>query len=177
MRVDALAASVAVLVALTLLQLALQFLFQVARVGLHGQFNVGELPRALFLMPLALFCGVACAEAARDRGLTLRIAVAVSALSIALSIPMGLVGIAFDHGWLRFEQAGLGEKLWYTFLFWWVAALAFAVVVMVRSTLFARLRALIYALIFLVAPAYWLPAGALWTLLPPDVRNSDPSAR
>ena len=162
-RDDAVPASAAVLVALALLQLALQFLLQVARVGVQGEFNVGEIPRALFLLPLALFCGVACAETARDRSLALRIAVAVCALSIAMSIPMGLVGVAFARGWLPFEHQGLGEKLWYTFLFWWIAALAFAIVGLVRSTLLARLRSLVYALIFLVAPAYWLPAGALWT--------------
>ena len=155
--------SAAVLVALALLQLALQFLLQVARIGLQGEFNIGEIPRALFLLPLALFCGVACAETARDRSLTLKIAVAVSALSIAMSIPMGLVGIAFGRGWLSMEHQGLGEKLWYTFLFWWIAALAFAIIGLVRSTLLVRARALAYTLIFLVAPAYWLPAGALWT--------------
>ena len=170
---DALPASVAVLAALALLQVGVQLALQVARVGLQGEFNVAEIPRALFLMPLALFCGVACAEAARDRGLTLKIAVAVSALSVAMSIPMGLVGIAFNYGWLPFENQGLGEKLWYTFLFWWIAALAFAIVGLVRSTLFARLRALVYASIFLVAPAYWLPAGALWTPAYDGVQSAD----
>ena len=162
-RIDALPASIAVLVALALLQLALHFGLQVARVGLHGQFNIGEIPRALFLLPLALFCGLACAEAARDDGLTLKIAVAVSALAVAMSVPMGVVGFAFSYGWLPFEHEGLGEQLWYTFLFWWCAALIFAITGLVRVSLRARLRAIGYVLLFLVAPAYWLPAGSLWT--------------
>ena len=162
-RIQALPASVAVLVALALLQLALHFGLQVARVGLNGQFNLSELPRALFLLPLALFFGLACAEAARDATLTLRIAVAVSALSLAMSVPMGAVSIAFNYGWLPSEHEGLGEQLWYTFLFWWVASLLLLVVGVVRASILARLRAVAYALLFLVAPAYWLPAGALWT--------------
>lgn len=161
---EALPESIAVLVALALVHLALQFGFQVARVGLQGTFNIHELPRAVFLLPLALFCGLACAEAGRDAGLALRVAVAVSALAVALSVPMGLVGLAFAYGWLAFEQPGLGEQLWYTFLLWWIAALAFALAQLVRAAWIARLRAIGYALVILVAPAYWLPAGVLWSL-------------
>ena len=174
-RPEALPASVAVLIALALVHLALQFGLQVARVGWSGEFNIDELPRALFLLPLALFTGLACAQAAQDDGLTLRIAVAVSALSVAMSLPMGLIGLAFGFGWLPEHQI-LGQQLWYTFLFWWIAALAFVIAALVRSPLLARLRAVAYALIFLVAPAYWLPAGALWTAYDDAAQSTDRSA-
>lgn len=162
-RLAALPASIAVLVALALLYLAIQFGFQVARVGLDGTFNIQELPRALFLLPLALFSGLACAETARDAGLALRIAVAVTAIAVALSVPMGLVGLAFAYGWLAFEHQGVGAQLWYLFLVWWIAALVFAIAGLVRARWFARLRAVAYSLVILVAPAYWLPAGVLWS--------------
>jgi hypothetical protein len=172
----AIPATVAVLLALALIQLALGLGLQVARVGLHGQFNLYELPRTLFLLPLALFCGLACAEAARDASLTLRIAVAASALSVALTIPMGIIGIAFAYDWLPRADRDLGWELWTTFLFWWAAALAFAIFALVRRSLLARLRAIGYGLLLLVAPAYWMPAGQLWSAPDDGAQYADPSA-
>jgi len=174
-RAEALPPSIAVLVALALVHLALQFGLQVARVGWPGEFDIGELPRALFVLPLALFTGLACAQAAGDESLTLRIAVAVSALSVAMSVPMGLMGLAFRFGWLPPEHQGLGQQLWYTFLFWWIAAIVFVIAGLVRSPWFARVRAIAYAVVFLVAPAYWLPAGALWTVPYDPAQSADRS--
>jgi hypothetical protein len=159
---DALVPSLHVLIALVLVYLAVSFGFQVGRVGLSGQFNIQELPRALFLLPLSLFCGLACAAVGRDASLVLRVAVAAVALSVALAIPMGLVSIALTHDWLPIVRQSLGWELWYTFLFWWAGALTFAIVVLVRAPLLSRLRAVAYGLVLLVAPVYWMPAGELW---------------
>jgi len=160
---DALVPSVHVLMALVLLYLAVSFGFQVGRVGLSGQFNIQELPRALFVLPLSLFCGLACAAATRDASLVLRVAVAALGLSVALAILMGLVSLALTHDWLPIDRQSLGWELWYAFLFWWAGALTFAIAGLVRAPLFARLRAVAYGLVLLVAPVYWMPAGELWS--------------
>ncbi|MGH8663072.1 MAG: hypothetical protein ACREUX_02280, partial [Burkholderiales bacterium] len=152
-----------VLAALGLLHVAVAFVFQLAGVGLDGQLNLYELPRALFLLAAALLCGVACAEAANDSGLALRIAVAATALAVVLSIPIGLTGLLFERGGLDRARPQLGPYLWYGFLLWWAAAISVAIVRLVRASPVIRLRAVAYGLILLVAPAYWIPAGPLWS--------------
>ena len=174
-RPDALSPTLRVLVALVLVHLVLSFVFQVARIGPNGQFAFDELPRALFLLPLALFCGLACAEAGRDANLALRVAVAISALAVALIVPMGLVSLGVQRGWFPVEAQRYGVELWYTFLFWWAAASAFAIAGLVRAPLFARLRAIAYGLVLLVAPAYWMPAGQLWSPAYDEAQSADPS--
>jgi hypothetical protein len=167
--------SIAVLLALVLLQFALSLAFALARVGLHGQLNLYEVPRALFLLPLALFCGLACAEAGRDARLTLRVAIAASALSIVISIPSGLLGVAFAYEWLPIEQAELGWEIWYTLLFWWAAALMVAIGGLIRVGWLARARAAFYGLVLLVAPVYWIPHGELWSKAYDAAQSADPA--
>lgn len=153
--------SVRMLIALGLLHIGITVASQIAVVGWPGILSLDALPGAFWMLGLALLCGVACAEATRDANLALRLAVAVLALAVILSVPIGIVAVVLQRDWFPALRA-FGGYVWHAFLLWWGGAVVIAILRLARASHFARMRAVVYGLLLLVAPVHWIPASALW---------------
>jgi hypothetical protein len=153
--------SAPLLIALGLLHIAISVVSQMAVVGLPGVLSLEALPGAFWMLGLALLCGVACAEAARDASFALRLAVAVLALAVVLSVPIGIAAVVLQRDWWPALQP-FANHIWQAILLWWAAAVVVAIARLVHASVIARLRAVAYGLLLLVAPIYWIPAASLW---------------
>jgi hypothetical protein len=155
------APSVRLVIALGLLHIGITVASQIAVVGLPGALSLEALPGAFWMLGLALLCGVACAEATRDASLALRLAVAVLALAVVVSVPIGIAAVVLQRDWFPSLQP-FGSHIWHAFLLWWGSAVVIAILRLTRAPHFARMRAVVYGLLLLVAPVHWIPASALW---------------
>jgi hypothetical protein len=89
--------------------------------------------------------------------------VAACALAAIIAVPAGVTWMLFARGILESIRPRFGLGLWHTFGAWWATALSVALFRLVRASALIRLRAVAYGLLVLVAPAYWIPAGPLWS--------------
>ena len=149
-----------VLVVMTLMML---LAFGIIYVGINGQFNYDELPRALLFVPLTLLLGVVAARRTGDRSLLLALPVALVAASLVANLVCGSLALLMQQ-----KIIVMATKHWkwlfYLQIAWWTAIILVAswrlVPAPARSRRAAGIAMLGVAL--LVAPALWYPRDHLW---------------
>lgn len=145
---------------LVALDVVLLFVFAVAAVGLEGELNIYELPRALLFVPLVLALGLAAARFDREsRLLTLPVALASAGLFFTV-MSSGLYLLA-QRQWLPFT-----EMYWaffdYVAIAWSAVVVVLAVSSLTSAVLWARAFLAAAGVVLLVLPALWLPLGLMW---------------
>ncbi len=143
------------------LNLLLLFLLGVASIGFHGEFNVYEVPRALLFVPATLLFALL---AVRLGGATsqLRIAIALIAAGLVLSLLLGAAGVLF----LRLPPRLVGGNWWPTLFYgglvWWTLVIAMCVARFVNAGARRNLMVMAAGWLLLAAPMLWYPQNYLW---------------
>ncbi len=148
-------------IALVLMELLLQLLFDMAGTGLHGQFNHDELPQALLFVPLTLLLGVAAARRMGDRSLILTLPLALVAAGLVISLLGGAVGVLMQHKVIA-VAAKHGHWLFYAQMAWWCAIIVFALRRFVPEPLPRAAGLAVLGVALLAAPLLWFPSHHLW---------------
>ncbi len=148
-------------IALVLMELLLQLVFDMAGTGLQGQFNYDALPQALLFVPLTLLLGVAAAHRAGDRSLMLALPVALVAAGLVISLAGGAMGVLLQH-----EIIVVAAKHWrwlfYVQMAWWCAIIVFAMGRFLPQRWLHSARLAVLGVALLAAPLLWLPSHHLW---------------
>ena len=146
---------------LVALDLAVLFLFALAAVGLPGDLNVYELPRALLFVPLVLVLGMTAAPLDAE-GEILRLPVALAAAGLLFTLLTSAMYLLAQHQWLPYV-----ETYWtyfdYFALAWSAAVVIAAVMHLTAGALWARGLVSAAGVVLLVLPSLWLPMGLLWS--------------
>lgn len=154
--------SAEVFVALAGLNVLLLFLLGVASVGVKGQFNVYEFPRALLFVPATLLFALMAMRISGRNGLLLPLAVALTASGLVLSLLWGATGLLL----LRFPSgfsAGYGWLfLFYGAVVWWALVIAAAVRQLVDAGAARNCVIMLAGWVLLVSPVLWYPQNYLW---------------
>ena len=145
---------------LVVIDLVLLLVFAVAAVGLDGELNLYELPRALMFVPLALALGMAAARVDRHVEL-LRLPVALAAAGLLFTVLTSGMYLLAQRQWLPFA-----ETYWAffdDFTLVWSAAVVLLATLRLTSGAF-RPRALlgVAGVVLLVLPSLWIPVGLIW---------------
>jgi hypothetical protein len=148
----------AVLVAFSI---AVSVLLGVAAVGIHGEFNYYELPRALMVVPLVLALGLLVARVNGDPKAVLVLAVALVAAGIVVTIVMGALGLLVHHKILA-TAGRLWKYIHYFTYAWWAVVIAAAVLRLAPLRSYRSLGNVAAGLLLLVLPMWFLPHGYLW---------------
>ena len=146
--------------ALVVVDIVLLFLFAFAVVGVQGEINMVELPRALMFVPLALVLGMVARRI--DPGIELlRLPVALTAAGIFFTLATSVLYLLAYAQWLPFL-----ETYWLYFDYLWVAwaviVVALGAATLISSTLSARAFVGMCGIGLLVLPSFWVPVGLLW---------------
>jgi hypothetical protein len=149
------------LTALVVLHIAVLFLIGVASVGINGEVNYYELPRALMIVPLVLLFGLLVARGNGDPKAVLVLAVALTAAGIVVTIVAGALGLLVQHKILTIP-GHQWKYVHYLTYGWWAAVVAVTVWRLAPSDARRRLGSVAAALILLVLPAWLFPQGYLW---------------
>lgn len=154
------ALSAELFVLLVALDFVLLFVFAVAAVGLEGDVNIAEIPRALLFVPLALGLGL-MAGRLDSEGELLRLPVALAAAGLFFTVMSSAMYLMAQRQWLPFL-----ETYWAFFDYFalaWSAAVVVAAAVRLTSGAFWKRGALgIAGVTLLVLPSLWLPLGLIW---------------
>jgi hypothetical protein len=161
-------------VAQVVLAAAVSFLIGVASVGLPGQFNFYELPRALLFVPLTLLFGLVIARLNKDPEAVLVLAVALTAAGTVVTIAIGALGLVAQHKILE-VSAQHWRLVHYLSSAWWAAIMMAAVLRLAPPDVRLRFGAFVVGLFLLVLPAWMIPQGYLWT--PRFDPNADAGSR
>jgi hypothetical protein len=134
--------------------------FAVAAVGLDGELNVHELPRALMFVPLALALGI-MARRVDAEGELLRLPVALAAAGLLFTALTSAMYLLAQRQWLPFL-----ETYWtffdYFALAWSAAVVIVAAVRLTSGALWRRAALGVAGVALLVLPSLWMPLGLLW---------------
>lgn len=146
---------------LVVLDVLLLFLFAFAAVGLEGELNMYELPRALMFVPLALALGMVARQVDRQGDL-LRLPVALAAAGILFTLVTSALYLLAQRQWLPFL-----ETYWSYFDYFWLAwsavVVVFAAVTLLSGAMISRAFIGLAGVVLLVLPSYWLPMGLVWS--------------
>ena len=149
-----------VFAALVVVDVLLLFAFAFAVVGLQGEINTYELPRALMIVPLALALGM-LAQQVDGRIELLRLPVALASVGIWFTASTSVLYLLAQHQWLPFVEA-----YWTWFDDIWVAWSAAVVVLagftLTSGALIARTLVGLAGIVLLILPSLWMPVGLLW---------------
>jgi hypothetical protein len=159
-------ASVEQLVALVLIDLALDSLSDLAASGLDGRLNFWGLPGALFYLPLLLLAAYIVSRRERDGALALLLPVAVLAARQYLTLAGAVLGLAADAGWLELSERAQSVALDWGPLLWFLLTAGFALLCLTRREPGAKLLHFGIVAALVVAPLGLLPRtaiGLLWT--------------
>lgn len=159
---DAFSPSADVFVALVALNLLLLFVLGVASVGLDGEFNAYEIPRALLFVPATLLFGLVAMRISGRDGSLLLFAVAVVAAGLVLSLLWGAAGLLIQHLPRRLAGGNWWPYLYYGFMAWWALVVVAAVARLASAGPGRNLAILLTGWATLVAPLMWYPQGYLW---------------
>lgn len=142
------------------IDLLLLFAVAVAAVGLQGELNLYELPRALMFVPLVLALGVIAARF-DEEGELLRVPVALAAATLLFTLLTSLLYLLAMRQWLPFA-----EMYWayfdYFALAWSGLVVVIAVMSLTTGRLWGRAMVAVAGLVVLVLPSLWMPMGLLW---------------
>lgn len=152
---------------LFVLDLVALFVFAVAAVGLKGEVNLYELPRAFMFVPLALAVGLLAARLERshagaDRdGEILRLPVALAAAGLLFTVVTSGMYLLAQRQWLPFTEA-----YWWYFdqlsLGWSALVVLNAAGRVLEASLVRRAAVGVAGIALLVLPSWWLPIGLIW---------------
>lgn len=144
------------------LNLLLLFLLGVASIGLHGQFNAYEVPRALLFVPAMLLFALLAARAGSAAGSLLQIAVALAAAGLLLSLFFGVAGLLLLHLPRRLVGGQWWNYVFYAAVLWWTLVIAAGVARLVNAGPGRNLLVMMMGWLLLVAPMLWYPQNYLW---------------
>jgi hypothetical protein len=147
--------------ALIVLGVAVSLLLGVAAIGVDGQLNYYELPRALMGVPLMLALGVFVARMNGDPKAVLVLAVALTAAGIVIGIAMGAAGLLGRHKILEVPEQDWRYIRYLTYA-WWAVVIAVAVWRLAPNESRRRLGNIAAGLVLLVLPGWLIPQGSLW---------------
>lgn len=145
---------------LVAVDLILLFAVAVAVVGLHGELNLYEFPRALMFVPLVLALGVITARLDAE-GELLRVPVALAAVTLLFTIFTSALYLLAMRQWLPFAETYWAYFDYFT-LAWSGIVVIIAVMSLTAGRLWPRAAAAGAGLVLLVLPALWMPMGLLW---------------
>jgi hypothetical protein len=148
------------LTAIVAIDLTLSFVFGLVAFGLHGQFSVYELARALMFVPAILLIGLIAHRLDDTAELTL-LPVAFAAASVVMTVITSVLYILAQHQWVPFV-----ETYWEYFddaaLGWSCVIVVLVVWRLLEARAVAKAGVALCALALIVAPVIWLPQGSLW---------------
>lgn len=140
----------------------LLLLLGLASVGFNGELNVYEVPRALLFVPATLLFALLAARAGGRAESLLRIAIALVAAGLVLSLLFGATGVLF----LRLPPRLVGGNWWpilfYGGVAWWTLVIVFGVTRFVAASPGRNLAMMAAGWLLLVAPVLWYPQNYLW---------------
>ncbi len=146
---------------IAVLNIGLLVLLSLASVGLHGEFNVYEVPRALLFVPATLLFGLLAMRLSGRDGSLLPVAVAMLAAGLVLSLLWGAAGLVLQY--LPRKLAGpWGGTVYYGAAVWWALVIAVCVARFVDTSPGRNLAAMFAGWALLVAPMVWYPQNYLW---------------
>lgn len=149
---------------LVVLDLALLLGFSLILVGMHGQLNYYELPRALMFVPLVLTLGLVASRLERD-GALLRLPVAMAAIGVTFTAATSILYLLAYRGWLPFL-----ELYWsyfdYVALGWATLVVTVACVRLSSGAAWARASVALAGVALVVMPSWWMPVGMIWAPQP-----------
>lgn len=144
---------------LVALDFVLMFVFALAAVGLEGELNVYELPRALMFVPLALALGMIAVRVDKQ-GELLRLPVALAAAGLIFTVITSAMYLLAQRAWLPFL-----ETYWsffdYFMIAWSAAVVIAAAMRLTSGTLWKRAALGGAGVVLLVLPSLWMPLGLL----------------
>jgi hypothetical protein len=143
------------------LAILVSFLIGLASVGIHGQVNYYELPRALLFVPLTLLFGLVIARLNRDPEAVLVLAVALAAAGTVVIIAIGTLSLLAQHKLLE-VSARHWRYVHYLGSAWWTAVMMGAVLRLAPPDVRLRFGVFVAGLFLLVLPAWLIPQGHLW---------------
>lgn len=145
---------------LVVVDFILLFVFAVAAVGLEGDLNTYEIPRALLFVPLALALGM-MARRIDEHGELLRLPVALAAAGLLFTGLTSAMYLLAQRQWLPFL-----ETYWsffdYFVLAWSAAVVVVAAVRLTSGEVWKRMGLGVAGVVLLVLPSLWMPLGLLW---------------
>ncbi len=148
-------------ITLVVLTLLLLLALGITAIGINGQFNYHELPRALLFVPLLLLFGVVAARAAEDRALLLALPVALAAASLVAYLVCGIVALLMIQ---KVIVAGAKHWQWlfYFQVAWWAAIIMVASWRLAPALSRRTAGVSMLGVALLVAPSIWYPRNHLW---------------
>lgn len=148
-------------ITLVVLTLLLLLALGITAIGINGQFNYHELPRALLFVPLLLLFGVVAARAAEDRTLLLALPVALAAASLVAYLVCGIVALLMIQ---KVIVAGAKHWQWlfYFQVAWWAAIIMVASWRLAPALSRRTAGVSMLGVALLVAPGIWYPRNHLW---------------
>jgi len=146
--------------ALVALDYVLLFAFAFVLVGLTGELNASELPRALMFVPLALTVGLVATKIDGAAPL-LRLPVAFASAGLCFTVLTSGMYLLAQRQWLPFT-----ETYWsyfdYFSLAWSAAVVVLGAMTLVSGATRARAGLGAAGILLLVLPSMWLPLGLVW---------------
>lgn len=156
-------ASPDVFAALAGVHLLMLVVLGVATVGINGEFNVYEIPRALFFVATTLLFGLIVARVSGKNAALLPVAVAVVAAGVVYSVLWGSWGVLM----LSLPRSALGGGPWhylyYAAIGWWFLIVIAVVLQFAAAGLRRNVMNALAGGLLLVAPMVWYPQNYLWT--------------
>ncbi|MBX3666285.1 MAG: hypothetical protein KF834_11420 [Burkholderiales bacterium] len=143
------------------LNLVLLFVLGVASIGIDGEFNAYELPRALLFVPATLLFALLAARAG-GRASLLQVAVALVSAGLLMSLLLGAAGVLFLHLPRRLAGGNWWPWLFYGGVLWWTLVVMLTVARLVHAGPGRDLLLAVAGCLLLVAPMLWYPQNYLW---------------
>jgi hypothetical protein len=147
---------------LVVLNLMALFVLGFMSVGIEGEFNFEELPRALMFVPLTLAFGLLVERASRVQGTMLVLSTALVAAGTVLTVAIGLLGLVLQYQDMFLPSQSHWDVLLYGGITWWYVVVVAAVCRVAPSTPRNNLIYTLAGVALLVAPAWWYPQSQLW---------------
>ena len=145
---------------LVALDFVLLFAFAFVLVGVKGELNLYELPRAFMFVPLALVVGLVATKIDRATPL-LRLPVAFASAGLYFTVLTSGMYLLAQRQWLPFT-----ETYWsyfdYLSLAWSAAVVVLGAMTLTSGAAQARAGLGAAGIVLLVLPSLWLPLGLIW---------------
>lgn len=131
-------------------------------VGLRGEFNLYELPRALMFVPLTLGFGLLVERGGARHGTMLLVSVALVAAGTVLTVVFGTLDLLLQVQYLFVPSQRHWDILLFTSIVWWSIVVIAGVLRLASTSARNNVSHAAAGLILLVAPAWWFPQSYLW---------------
>ena len=154
------AATAELFAVLIVLDMVLMFLLAVAAIGLKGEVNLYEFPRALMFVPMVLAAGLVARRLVPGTELLL-LPVAFAAASVWMTIITALLYVVAQHGYMPWV-----ETYWMivddAVLVWAALVVTNAALRLLPAAVMRRLATALAAIAIVVLPNLWFAQGLMW---------------